>query len=73
MFKNVSIGKKLTLGFGVVLFFLMAVGGISHNAINKASDGFDHYRELTRQTMITFKMQGAPKTCRRGSNKQRKK
>ncbi len=57
MLTNMTLAKKLILGFAVVLVLLMAVGGIGYNALNTAADGFGNYRELARETNLSGRVQ----------------
>jgi len=57
MFKNVSIAKKIMLGFSSVLFLMLVVGGISFYALLKASNGFTEYREMARDTNLASHVQ----------------
>jgi len=50
MFKNMKIGMRLGLGFGLVLTLLAATSLTSYNALNTASSGFTDYRGLARNT-----------------------
>ncbi|EAT15078.1 methyl-accepting chemotaxis protein [Desulfuromonas acetoxidans] len=57
MLTNMTLAKKLILGFAVVLVLLMAVGGIGYNALNTAADGFGDYRELAKETNLSGRVQ----------------
>ncbi|QYK03557.1 HAMP domain-containing methyl-accepting chemotaxis protein [Shewanella zhangzhouensis] len=48
MFKNITLGKKLGFGFGIVLLLLFANSGISFNGLYVADDGFMEYRDYAR-------------------------
>lgn len=50
MFKNITLGRKLGLGFGIVLLLLFANSGISFNGLYTADDGFVEYRSYARNT-----------------------
>lgn len=50
MFSNLSLSKKLSLGFGLVLVLLGVTALIGLNALSTASDGFTDYRALARST-----------------------
>ncbi len=39
MFRNMTIGKKLAMGFSIVLILLVLVGGISFRGVTILSDG----------------------------------
>ena len=57
MFKNVSIAKKITIGFSSVLFLMLVVGGIAFYALTKASNGFTQYREMARDANLAGRLQ----------------
>ncbi|WP_295894332.1 methyl-accepting chemotaxis protein [uncultured Vibrio sp.] len=50
MFKNMKIGGRLGLGFGLVLLLLVTTAYLSFNALQTASSGFSDYRSLARNT-----------------------
>jgi methyl-accepting chemotaxis protein len=50
MFNNLSLAKKLSLGFGIVLVLLGITALIGLSALSTASDGFKDYRALARST-----------------------
>jgi len=49
-FNNLSLSKKLTVGFGLVLIMLAATALIGITALSTASGGFKDYRHLARST-----------------------
>ena len=57
MFKNLTVGKKIFLGFSSVLVLLVIVGFIAYLGLNKASDGFTQYREMARDTNLAGRLQ----------------
>jgi len=57
MFKNISIAKKITMGFASVLILMLVVGGIAFLGLNKASNGFSQYREMARDSNLTGLLQ----------------
>jgi len=57
MLKNVSIAKKIMLGFMSVLFLTLVVGGIGFYALSKASSGFTEYREMARDSNLVSHLQ----------------
>ena len=57
MFKNISIGKKMSLGFGSILTILVIVSGVSYKAILNGSDGFTAYREMARDSNLASRLQ----------------
>ncbi len=52
MFKQMTVGKKIVLGFTAILILLVAVWGISYQGLNKASNGFTRYRATARNTNL---------------------
>ena len=57
MLEQVSLSKKLYLGFTVVLTLLLIIGLIAFQAIRSASDGFSSYREMARDTVLSGRVQ----------------
>ncbi len=57
MFKDMSLAKKLGLGFSFILLLLAVVGVISYTTINSASEGFTEYRGLARDTNLMGRVQ----------------
>ncbi len=57
MFKSMTIAKKLSLGFGIVLLLLAAVSLIGYKSLETASDGFKTYRGLARDTNLSGRVQ----------------
>jgi len=57
MFKNMSLAKKLVLGFSVVLVLLVTTGLIAYNAISNASTDFASYRQMARNTNLSGRIQ----------------
>lgn len=55
--KNVSLAKKLILGFGLVLVFLLVVAVMGFISLQKASDGFSEYRDLARNSNLSGRVQ----------------
>jgi methyl-accepting chemotaxis protein len=55
--KNLTMAKKLTLGFGLVLVLLVLVGGIGFYSLNSASDSFDRYRKLAADSVVSSGLQ----------------
>jgi len=52
MFKNMTVGKKIIVGFSLVLALVVVLGLIAFNALTGASDGFKQYREMARDTNL---------------------
>ncbi len=57
MFKKMTVGKKIVLGFSAVLVLLVVVGGGAFNGLTTASDGFTEYREMARDTNLSGRLQ----------------
>ncbi|MBF0449712.1 MAG: MCP four helix bundle domain-containing protein [Candidatus Magnetomorum sp.] len=57
MFKNVSIAKKIIIGFSCVLLLMIVMGIVSLLALKKASNGFNEYREMARDTNLAGRLQ----------------
>jgi len=57
MFRTLSLAKKLTLGFGLVLVLLVGVGMIALSALETAKDGFVEYREMARDANLSGRVQ----------------
>ena len=57
MFKNMSLAKKLVLGFSVVLVLLVTTGLIAYNSISNASTDFASYRQMARNTNLSGRIQ----------------
>ncbi|MFP4054118.1 MAG: methyl-accepting chemotaxis protein, partial [Phycisphaerae bacterium] len=55
--KNMTIGKKIVLGFTAVLVLLVIVAVISFYSLNGASEGFDEYRAMARDTNLAGRLQ----------------
>ncbi|MGE4578191.1 MAG: methyl-accepting chemotaxis protein [Desulfuromonadales bacterium] len=57
MFKGMSLAKKLTAGFAVVLALLVIIGVVAFNAINQSSNDFSDYRRMARNTNTSGRIQ----------------
>ncbi|WP_319543740.1 methyl-accepting chemotaxis protein [uncultured Pseudodesulfovibrio sp.] len=57
MLKNISVNLKLALGFGLVLVFMLLVGGIGYFAMSNSLEGFSAYRGLARDTNLSGQVQ----------------
>jgi methyl-accepting chemotaxis protein len=55
--KNISIGRKVGGGFGVVLVLLVAIAAIGFVAQNRIDSHFSEYRDLASQTSRTAQIQ----------------
>lgn len=49
-FDNLKVSKKIGVGFGIVLTFLVAVGAVAFIGLAGALDNFNQYRAIARQT-----------------------
>ena len=52
MLKDVRIGKKLGLGFGIAVVLLVVVSAVATIGLINASEGFDHYRNAARNAVL---------------------
>ncbi len=57
MFKKLTIGKKIVLGFSLILSLLVAIGGVSYWALSAADGGFMDYRGMARDTNLAGRLQ----------------
>jgi methyl-accepting chemotaxis protein len=57
MFKNMTVGKKIVLGFASVLIILIIVASLSFNALKNAAFGFKTYREIARDNNLSARLQ----------------
>ncbi len=57
MFKDMSLAKKLIIGFGIVLILLSVVSGVSYSTISNSSDSFSTYRGLAKDTNLMGRVQ----------------
>jgi len=57
MFKNMTVGKKIVLGFASVLVILVIVASLSFNALKSAASGFKTYREIARDNNLSGMLQ----------------
>lgn len=57
MFKNMSVGKKIWLGFGSIQVLLVVVALVGYFSLNKGSNGFTQYREMARDTNLSGRLQ----------------
>ncbi|SFD16589.1 methyl-accepting chemotaxis protein [Thiohalospira halophila DSM 15071] len=56
-FKNLSLAKKLSLGFGLVLALLAIISVVAFNSLSTSSDGFAEYRETALSTKTSGEAQ----------------
>ncbi len=59
MFDKISLAKKLSIGFGLVLVLLTSVGFIAERSLELATQGIGQYRELARDTNLTGRVQAS--------------
>lgn len=57
MFRNLRLGSKIGLGFGVVLVLLSIVLGVGLFALQRADEGISEYRGLARDTNLSGRLQ----------------
>jgi methyl-accepting chemotaxis protein len=57
MWKKMTVGKKIVLGFGAVLVLLVGLGVVGFSALSTASEGFTEYRGLARDTNLAGRLQ----------------
>ncbi len=57
MLKNMKISLKLWLGFGIALFLLVLVGGVSYHGLRAGLDNFTQYRKLAVDSVLLGRVQ----------------
>ncbi|CAN2040704.1 methyl-accepting chemotaxis protein [Candidatus Magnetomoraceae bacterium gMMP-15] len=57
MFKKLKVKTQIGLGFGSVIIILLIVSAFAYNGIDHASEGFDEYRGLARDTNLAGRLQ----------------
>ena len=57
MFKNLTVGRKIVLGFSVILILLAVVAVVAFVGLHQASDGFTGYRKMARETNLSGRLQ----------------
>ena len=57
MFKQMTVGKKIVLGFTALLVLLIAVWALSFQGLNRSSKGFSEYRRTARNTNLVGRLQ----------------
>ena len=65
-FTNMKLGKKIGLGFGIILLFLVVESGISYVGLSGANQEFNDYRSLARQTNLMGRIQANLLSARLG-------
>lgn len=64
MFNSISLGKKIGLGFAVILIIMSVVGVLSFKSIDTADIGFTRYRKLAIDNSILASIQANMLTTR---------
>lgn len=57
--KQLSLAKKLAMGFVLVVFLLILVASVAVLALEKSSTGFTEYRSMARQSNLTGQLQAS--------------
>lgn len=57
MFKNMRVGMKIFVGFGLVLGLLALVSGVGYWGLGNSSEKFNHYREMAMDTNLAGRLQ----------------
>ena len=57
MLNNVSVGKKIALGFAICIGVLVVVAGVGWFGLGTASDGFARYRKIARDNVLLGRVQ----------------
>lgn len=57
MVKKMSVGKKISLGFAVILVLTVVVAFAAFWGLGVAADGFTDYREMARDTNLAGRLQ----------------
>jgi methyl-accepting chemotaxis protein len=57
MYKNLKLSWKIGLGFSVVLTMLILIAVVSYSGLKVASNGFNDYRGLARDTNLSGRLQ----------------
>lgn len=52
-----TLGKKLGVGFGLVVSLLLLASAVSLSSMNESKNGFEQYRELARDTNLAGRLQ----------------
>jgi methyl-accepting chemotaxis protein len=50
--KQWTVSRRLTVGFGLILGILMAIGGIAYEGLHVTKTGFDEYRQNARHSIL---------------------
>lgn len=65
-FANLKAGKKIGLGSGIILLFLLIVSIVSSLGLSNANTNFGDYRQLARETAFTGRLEANLLTARLG-------
>jgi methyl-accepting chemotaxis protein len=57
MFRNLTVGKRIVLGFSLILLLLVAIGIVSVVSLGGATEKFTQYRSLALQTNLSGRLQ----------------
>jgi methyl-accepting chemotaxis protein len=57
MLKDLTVGKKIVMGFSSILLLLVVVGFVAYFSLTNASDGFGRYRHIARNTNLVGRIQ----------------
>lgn len=57
MFGEMSLAKKLSFGFGLVMIVAITIGGVALFALQSSNTSFERYREIARNTNLTGRIQ----------------
>ena len=59
MLSAMTVGKKISAGFAMVICLLVAMAGVSYTALLESSEGFDGYAAFSRTTGLAGRLQAA--------------
>ena len=57
MFRKLTVGKKIALGFVFVIGVLLTIAAIGYRDLMNSSDGFKAYRNLSDETILAGRIQ----------------
>lgn len=57
MFRNLSMGRKISIGFAAVIVPMLVVAGVGYQSMHAADAGFQEYRGLARDTNLAGRLQ----------------
>lgn len=55
--KRMTIGKRITLGFGMTLALIIIVSTLAYNGLQKAAAGFEDYAETAHDSVVVGQIQ----------------